>query len=87
MSYFLELVITSSASKVVEKMDQKTKNRIKNAIENLRTVPPQGDIKSLKGYKNTKRCRVGKWRILFEQDIENQELIVYVIDSRGQIYK
>ena len=87
MNYFLDLVITTSASKKIKKMDRETKSRIQDTIEKLRTIPPQGDIKSLKGYSNIKRCRAGKWRIIFEQNIGKLELIIYKIDSRGQIYK
>ncbi len=45
------------------------------------------DIKQLKGYDNTFRLRVGKYRIIYE--IYKNELIIILADggSRGGIYK
>ena len=45
------------------------------------------DIKSLKGYENRFRLRVGKYRIIYE--IYDSELIMILADggSRGDIYK
>jgi mRNA interferase RelE/StbE len=46
------------------------------------------DIKSLKGdWKPYLRLRIGKIRIIFLIDIENNILKIYDIDNRGDIYK
>jgi len=44
-----------------------------------------GDIKPLSGRKSEYRLRVGKYRILFF--IENENVHVVKIDTRGDIYK
>jgi len=45
------------------------------------------DVKKLKGFENSFRLRISKFRIIFT--IENNELLIEVIkaDSRGDIYK
>ena len=48
---------------------------------------PQGDIKRLQGekYPPLYRLRVGKFRIIYH--IENEEIIIAKIDTRGDVYK
>lgn len=87
MNYLNNVVVSASAKKEMKKVDKNTKKRIISAIERLRHIPPDGDIKSLKGKKGFLRCRVGDWRIIFVQDIENERLIIYHIASRGTVYK
>lgn len=64
--------------------------RIKAAIEGLMETPPKGDIKLLQGYTDgRKRLRVGKYRIIYNYNGENEIeiLLIINIDSRGDIYK
>ena len=58
-----------------------------NAITESASIPFQElDIKNLKGeWKGYQRMRVGKMRIIFCISVE--ELLVYEIDFRGNIYK
>jgi len=45
------------------------------------------DVKKLKGFENSFRLRISKFRIIFT--VENDKLLIQVIkvDSRGDIYK
>jgi len=45
------------------------------------------DIKSLQGYDNLYRLRIGQVRLIYQ--IENDELIIFIIKvgNRGDIYK
>src|SRR5699024_12761887 len=72
MNYLTSIVVSSSAKKNIKKMDKKTKQRILDAMENLRYIPPEGDIRTLKGKKGFLRCRVGDWRIIFKQNLEDE---------------
>ena len=82
MNTLLEIVITKSAAKSVKSLGLNDKKRIYDAIKKLRFVPPRGDVKKLKGYDKIMRCRVGNWRIIFEQNMNANELIIYKIDNR-----
>ena len=75
-----------STLKFLAKLDKKSVGRIRAAIEGLTRIPPEGDIKALKGYEDgSMRLRVGTWRIIYQADCDD----LYVIDigNRGDIYK
>ena len=78
-----EIIYLKSAYKSLEKYDIKTKRRLIESIDRI----PQGDIKKLQGEKHPPvyRLRVGKYRIIYH--IENENIIIVDIDTRGDIYK
>jgi mRNA interferase RelE/StbE len=69
--------------KKFEKYEYKLQKKIFEAIEKL----PDGDIKRLQGndIPPIYRLRVSKYRVLFYMD--DIEILVLKIDSRGDIYK
>lgn len=78
-----KIIYLKTAYKVLAEYEKDTKKRIVEAIEKI----PQGDIKKLQGekYPPLYRLRVGKYRIIYH--IENEEIIIAKIDTRGDIYK
>ncbi len=81
---------SKAALKFLAKADKSTLTRIRNAIEGLTHLPPDGDIKIMQGYSDGRqRLIVGKYRIVFRFTVENEIELVYIIDigSRGDIYK
>ena len=81
---------SKNALRFLSKLDKNSVTRIRNAIDGLLHIPPEGDVKLLKGYDDTrKRLRVGSWRIIFKYVAENKLEILYIIDigNRGDIYK
>ena len=81
---------SKSALKFLARLDKKSVDRIRNAINGLTCKPPVGDIKPLQGaFDNRNRLRVGSWRIIYKYSVENQLEILYIIDigNRGDIYK
>jgi len=44
------------------------------------------DIKKFKPHNNHFRLRIGKYRLLFEVQMENELIVFYDADSRGNIY-
>lgn len=92
----MRIELGHSAIKFFEKLDEKTKVKIKERINFLRNqitefgiIPIKSlDIKSLKGqWEPYKRLRIGKIRIIFIIDKENDVLSIYDIDNRGDVYK
>lgn len=78
------------ALKFLAKLDKKSVQRIREAINGLTQNPPVGDIKTMQGYDDgRKRLRLGSWRIIFKYTADNQIQILLVIDigNRGDIYK
>ena len=80
----MNVELSPKAFKYLSKLDANTRQRITQAFHRLSEDPPKGDIKKLHG-KDGFRLRIGKYRALF--DIDNNKIIVYDIDVRGQIYK
>ncbi len=78
------IVLKKPAKKFIDKLPMNEKRRIVDAIEKL---PEIGDIKSMKGYSELLRLRVGSYRIIYT--VDNGNLIICVIDigNRGEIYK
>ena len=76
----MEIYYSKQAEKFLKKQRTITRNRIRNAIQNL----PAGDVKKLQGI-NGYRLRVGNYRIIFSRN--DNVLYIERIDNRGQIYK
>ena len=81
--------------KFLTKQNSETNNRIKTSLNLLLDRLDEGvfpfaemDIKKLKGSKKGfMRIRTGKVRIIFRTDILSEEIKVYAIDYRGDVYK
>lgn len=82
-----KLIYHKSALKFIAKQEKGIQKRIAEGLKGLLKIPPEGDIKSMKGYTELYRLRVGTFRILFE--INHNEKVIYIqaIGNRGDIYK
>ncbi len=78
----MQIEFSKQALKAIGGMDSNIKRRIKKAVEGL----PEGDVKPLKGVKDSYRLRVGDWRILFSYADKNT-LLIEKIAPRGDVYK
>lgn len=81
---------SKDAIKFLAKVQKPIALSIRNAINGLTLTPPEGDIKVMQGYTDGRmRLRVGKYRVIYRYDIDNEIKILYIIDigSRGDIYK
>lgn len=81
---------SKAALKFLDRLDKKSVDRIREAIEGLTEKPPKGDIKDIKGSKEGRqRLRVGGWRVIFRYGAENEIEILFVLEigNRGDIYK
>ena len=90
MKHVNEVRYSKDARNFIKKAEPKLKLSLQQAIESLKTIPAEGDIKPMEGYKDGRmRLRVGKYRVIFRYSEDNTLLILYIIDigSRGDIYK
>jgi mRNA interferase RelE/StbE len=62
VSLTYNLILKQSAKKFILKQDKKTQTRILHALERLKQVPSEGDIKKLKGEQETFRLRIGTFQ-------------------------
>ena len=79
----MKISYSKTFEKKFSKYDRKLQEKIFNAIQNL----PDGDIKRLTGndIPAIYRIRISKYRILFHMNEE--EIQILKVDSRGDIYK
>ena len=86
----MKIEYAKAAVKALHEMDKPTKSRIKAGIEGLAKIPPEGDIKPMKGVSDGRlRLRIGKYRVVYKYLLDNTLAILYIMDigSRGDIYK
>lgn len=81
-----DYILLKTAQRYLERMQPDDQIRIINALDSLISNPTLLDIKPLKGRPEL-RLRVGKYRVLFREDTENQLYVVTAIGSRGDVYK
>ncbi|PHS30904.1 MAG: hypothetical protein COA92_09105 [Sulfurovum sp.] len=79
----MKISYSKTFEKKFSKYDKKLREKIFNAIQNL----PDGDVKRLTGNEIPPiyRIRISKYRILFHMNEE--EIQILKVDSRGDIYK
>ena len=82
-----KLIYHKSAVKFIAKLEKTSQVRIVTGLKGLLSIPPEGDIKSLKGHTGLYRLRIGSFRVIF--NINHQEQVIYIkaIGNRGDIYK
>ena len=82
-----KILYAKSVQKDIKNLDNKTKEKIRKAIENLKNFPNIPNIKSLKSHPLADyRLRVGDYRILFDVDWENKTIYILKIGHRKDIY-
>jgi mRNA interferase RelE/StbE len=82
-----ELIFSPRAIKQLREIDRRTQERIKKAVQGLKTVPPVGDIKKLKGLTGRYRLRVGNFRVIFLIDTYMRKVYISEILPRKEAYK
>ena len=86
----MKIKYSKDALKFLAKVQRTVAESIRESISGLAHDPPEGDIKPMQGYNDGRmRLRVGKYRVIYRYDIDNELEILYIINigSRGDIYK
>jgi len=85
-----KIEVKPTAEKYYLKLDKKTRVRIKEALRELENTDDpllQPNVRALTGrLQGDFRLRVGKWRILFNPDVEKKMIYVFAILPRGNAY-
>jgi len=77
------IAIEKRAHKFIESQSKENQKRLLISIYKL----PEGDIKSLQGFEDLFRLRVGNYRVIFTK--QDDILLIKVVNAgnRGQVYK
>jgi mRNA interferase RelE/StbE len=80
--------LTYKASRDLEKLDKKTKERILNKIIWLRDNFDQINSLPLSNkWQGFFKLRVGDWRIIYNIYKSKKEIVIYKIENRDKVYK
>jgi mRNA interferase RelE/StbE len=72
-----KILLTRQATKHLSTVEKQDVDRIKKALQTMKTEPFSGDVVKLSGYDAYRR-RVGKFRILFS--LEESTVTILVLD-------
>lgn len=84
--HFIELSVR--AQEFLEKLDNKTKERIEKRLKNLENNPVPSDSKFI-GRENNEmifRYRIGKFRVLYKVKESQKIILITKIDKRDKVY-
>jgi len=81
----MNIILSKQAEKYLDKLDNKTYNRLRKAIDGLASF--EGDIVKLQGREDEYRLKKPPYRILFTYKTGSTEILVKGIHPRGDAYK
>lgn len=81
-----KVALNKLVQRKLERIPNSDKERIKQAIRDLEEKPETLDIKPLVG-RDAYRLRVGSWRLLMDVYEDEKIFSVYMLASRGDVYK
>ncbi len=83
-----KLIFSPKSYKQIKKYSKVLKKRIEKACEEIEKDPfHRGTIK-VEGYRNIRRKRIGRYRILYMIDEQMKEILIIKVEKRsGQTYK
>lgn len=82
------ILLGPQPSKFVKKIDNETKERIREKFLKLQEDPFPSEVERVEGYKDEKvfRVRVGDYRILYFVRYESNQIYITKIDKRSRVY-
>ncbi|MCG2758415.1 MAG: type II toxin-antitoxin system RelE/ParE family toxin [Desulfobacteraceae bacterium] len=81
-----QVIITPNVKKRLAKLRRPERERILQALVDLKKDPFHQDVKSLKGRPEW-RLRVGQWRVILRVDSDNLVIVALALGARGDVYK
>ena len=82
-----EMIFSRKAAKFISTLPHNYKNKIKEMLIILRENPYAYPYKKIRGKTNLYRLRMGNYRILYEVNKKQNQIIILNVDKRERIYK
>ena len=82
-----EIIFSRKAAKFISTLPKNYKNKIKEMLTILKENPYAYPYKKIRGETNLYRIRVGKYRILYEINKNQNQIIILKVDKRERIYE
>jgi mRNA-degrading endonuclease RelE of RelBE toxin-antitoxin system len=80
---------SNKAKKYIKRLDESTKKRVREKIEELEKNPFPQDVCRVEGFsgEHPYRVRIGDQRLLYLVKYNPNKIIVINVDKRGRVYK
>lgn len=82
-----EIIFSRKSAKFISALPQNYKNKIKEILAILKENPYAYPYKKIRGETNLYRIRVGKYRILYEINKKQSQIIILKVDKRERVYE
>ena len=85
-----EIVAKRRVLRVLERLDRERRKRFEEVLLILKKNPipfKELDVVKLKGYENTYRIRIGKYRIVYEIFWDKKRILIHFIGRRKAAYR
>ena len=81
------VIFSKRAAKFISGLPQGYKSKIREIMEILQENPYGYPYKKIRGETGLYRIRVGKYRILYEIDKEQNQILIIKVDKRERMYE
>jgi len=81
-----EIIFSRHAVKFISALPQNYKNKFKEILEILKENPYAYPYKKIRGETNLYRIRIGKYRIMYEINKKQNQIIILKVDKRERVY-
>jgi mRNA interferase RelE/StbE len=82
-----DVVLPFGVEKKIRKFPKKIIERVRDALDRLKTDPIPFNCKPLQGFDSRYRIRISEYRIVYEVDDGRIVILVINIDHRKKVYK
>ena len=85
----IEVRLSKQAQKILQTLQRQDRQRIIDVLRELRKMPFPAhlNIKKIKGMADTYRIRIGRYRVIYHIDWEENVIYVMKIDKRSRVYR
>lgn len=81
------IALSKPSVKYLNSMPHAYAEQVLDVLEDLRRDPQSNSVKLLGHLKGLRRAKAGDFRIIFELDLDSNQIFVKAIGPRGDIYK
>lgn len=77
--------LTRTAERELDRLPKAMQRRIASSLDEMEEDPFRGDVRPLRGqWQGYHRKRVGRYRIIFEADVDDHRVTIITIRSRSE---
>jgi mRNA interferase RelE/StbE len=83
----IKILIERKAEKSIKKLPKRIAGKVIEKIQELKSEPRPLGSRKIVGSEGDYRIRIGDYRVVYELDEENEQLIIMAVGHRRDVYK